>query len=180
MADRHKVFISYHHAGDQLYKERFVQLFSSVMVDWSVRLGDIQDGLATEYVRQKIRNEWLRDSTVTVVLVGRQTWQRKHVDWEIGSSLRSTAYSPRSGVMGVVLPTYPEPPGRYEPSTVPPRLADNLTGTNPFAKLYNWTESPSVMESLLHDAFTRRNQNPPPDNSRDSFGCNRTGDRWSN
>ncbi len=64
MTARHKVFISYHHAADQAYKHRFVQLFSSIMVDWSVRLGDIPDGLATEVIRQRIRDEWLCNGQV--------------------------------------------------------------------------------------------------------------------
>jgi hypothetical protein len=180
MSDRHKVFVSYHHAADQAYKDRFVQLFSQVVVDWSVRLGDIADGLATETIRQKIRDEWLRDATVTVVLVGRQTWQRKHVDWEIGSSLRNTSYNPRSGLLGILLPTYPAPqPGFYEPTTIPPRLADNLGAVNSFARIYPWTENPGEMQRWIHDAFVRRNQEPPPNNSRDSFRNNRSGDRWA-
>lgn len=180
MSDRHKVFVSYHHAADQAYKERFVQLFSHVVVDWSVRLGDIPDGLATETIRQKIRDEWLRDATVTVVLVGRQTWQRKHVDWEIGSGLRNTAYNPRSGLLGVLLPTYPaSQPGYYDPSTIPPRLADNLGAANSFGRLISWTENPAEMQKWIHDAFLRRNQDPPPNNGRDSFVNNRSGDRWS-
>lgn len=180
MSERHKVFISYHHAGDQYYKDRFVQLFSSIMVDWSVRLGDIPDGLATETIRQKIRDEWLRDSTVTVVLVGAQTWQRKHVDWEIGSSLRNTTYNPRSGLLGVLLPSYPRAQaGYFDPHTIPPRLADNLGQENSFASIINWTESPVEMQDWIHRAFVRRTKEPPPNNSRDSFAYNRSGSRWS-
>ena len=179
MSYKHKVFISYHHAQDQFYKNRFVELFSHVMVDWSVRLGDIPDGLATETIRQKIRDEWLRDSTVTVVLVGAKTWQRKHVDWEIGSSLRNTMYNPRSGLLCVILPTYPRPAfGDYDPHTIPPRLADNLDGDKPFAKIINWTENAELMQAWIHAAFLRRNQEPPPNNSRPFFSRNRSGDRW--
>lgn len=180
MSDRHKVFISYHHANDQRYKDRFVQLFSHVIVDWSVRHNDISDGIATETIRRKIRDEWLRDSTVTVVLIGRQTWQRKHVDWEIGSSLRNTMYNPRSGLLGILLPTYvPTQPGFYDPQTIPPRLADNLGATNSFARLIWWTEDAAQVQRSIHDAFVRRSQEPPPDNSRASFVNNRSGARWS-
>jgi hypothetical protein len=86
---RHRVFVSYHHANDQAYRDAFEAMFagqSSVFVSKSVQIEDIADGLSTDYVRQKIRDEYLRDSTVTVVLVGTQTWQRKHVDWEISST----------------------------------------------------------------------------------------------
>lgn len=60
------------------------------MISKSVRIGDIDPNLATDTIRQKIRDEYLRGSTVTVVLVGPETWQRKHVDWEIGASIRHT------------------------------------------------------------------------------------------
>ena len=90
---RHKVFVSYHHAQDQRYRDAFERLFADIhdiMVSKSVQIGDIAPGLKTETIRQKIRDEYLRDTTVTVVLVGRNTWQRKHVDWEIGASIRDT------------------------------------------------------------------------------------------
>ena len=84
---RHKVFISFHHE-DQAYKDSFVRMMESNIVDRSIDDGDIDDGLAVDTIRRKIRDEFIADATVTVVLVGACTWQRKHVDWEIGSSLR--------------------------------------------------------------------------------------------
>ena len=66
---------------------------------------------------------YLKDSTVTVVLIGEETWKRKHVDWEIGSSLRQTQNNSRSGLLGIILPTYPrESVKKYNPYTIPPRL----------------------------------------------------------
>ena len=109
---RHKVFVSYHHSRDQAYRNRFDYLFghiSDVVVLRSVQIGDLDPSLRTETLRQKIRDEYLRDSTVTVVLVGADTWKRKHVDWEIGASIRHTQYNPRSGLLGIILPTYPRP-----------------------------------------------------------------------
>ena len=91
--NRHRVFVSYYHAEDQYYRERFELLFSDlhdIMVSESVEIGDINPYLNTETIRQKIRDEYLWDSTVTTVLVGSYTWQRKFVDWEIGSSIRHT------------------------------------------------------------------------------------------
>ena len=110
---RHNVFVSYYHAEDQYYRERFEGLFSGIhdiMVSKSVEMGDIDPNLPTERVRQIIRDKYLRDSTVTVVLVGAYTWQRKYVDWEIGSSIRKTKNNTRSGLLGILLPTYPAPP----------------------------------------------------------------------
>lgn len=101
---KHNVFVSYHHDNDQYYRNEFEKLFVNhydIMVSKSVQIGDIDSNLNTETIRQKIRDEYLRDSTVTVVLIGTQTWQRKHVDWEIASSIRDTKLNPRSGLLGI-------------------------------------------------------------------------------
>lgn len=180
---RHRVFVSYYHNDDQDYRNLFEGMFSdyhNIMVSESVEMGDIDDTrLSTDRIRQIIRDKYLRKSTVTVVLVGKHTWQRKFVDWEIGSSLRQTEYNSRSGLLGIILPTYPRPPGKpnnYYIHTIPPRLHDNIE--RGFAKIYPWSENPETVQSWIHDAFKRRNENPPPDNSRDSFKNNRSGERW--
>lgn len=181
MNNRHRVFVSYYRTEDQGYRECFEGLFSNVhdiMVSESVEMGDIDPNLNTETIRQKIRDEYLRDSTVTVVLVGTHTWHRKFVDWEIGSSIRQTQYNSRSGLLGILLPMYPRPQGeptKYNPYTIPPRLHDNIECG--FAKIYNWSEDPHTVQSWIHDAFKRRTE-ILPDNSRDSFKNNRSGERW--
>ena len=201
--DRHRVFVSYYHTEDQRYRNLFEGLFSDIhdiMVSESVEIGDIDPYLNTETIRQKIRDEYLRDSTVTVVLVGKRTWQRKFVDWEIGSSLRHTQKNKRSGLLGILLPTFPRhtvlsgtlPPalsadirtiyfnGRpisYDYRTIPPRLHDNIE--QGFAKIYPWSDDPDTVQSWIHDAFQRRHEDPPPNNSRLSFKNNRSGERWS-
>ena len=105
---RHKVFVSYHH-DDQTYKDRFVRAMGADIVDHSVADGDIDDtNVAVDTVRQKIRDEFIAEATVTVVLIGPCTWQRKHIDWEIGSSLRDTKNNPRCGLLGILLPNHPD------------------------------------------------------------------------
>lgn len=176
---RHKVFVSYHHANDQYYKELFDNLFSNIydiMVSKSVQIGDIDSNLPTERIRQKIRDEYLRDSTVTVVLIGSETWKRKHVDWEIGSSIRQTEYNSRSGLLGIILPSYPRSNlSSYNPYTIPPRLYDNIKCN--FAKIYNWNDNPFVVQKWIHEAFDRRNK-IISDNSFPSYINNKSGEKW--
>ena len=177
--DRHKVFVSYHHDNDQQYRNLFEQLFANhydIMVSKSVQIGDIDSNISTETIRQKIRDEYLRDSTVTVVLIGTQTWQRKHVDWEIASSIRNTMYNSRSGLLGIFLPTYPlTHDNKFNQYTIPPRLYYNWKCG--FSKLYNWSTNPYDVQKWIHEAFENRNKTNP-DNSYQSFINNRTGDRW--
>lgn len=179
MSNRHRVFVSYHHALDENYKKIFELRFGNalgVIVPGSVQVGDIDPNLSTDTIRQKIRDEYLRDTSVTVVLIGAETWQRKHIDWEIGSSIRHTMYNPRSGLLGILLPAYPRPsPSTYNPYTIPPRLYDNVKCG--FASIHNWSEDAATVQDWIHDAFVRKNR-VDPDNSRDSFGKNRSGTSW--
>jgi hypothetical protein len=146
------------------------------MISKSVQIGDIDPCIKTNTIRRKIREEYLKDSTVTVVLIGCQTWQRKHVDWEIGSSIRNTSNNPRSGLLGIFLPTHPDYGCReFYPYTIPPRLYYNQDCG--FAQLYHWNTDPYVVQAWIHKAFEDRYK-ILPDNSYPSFVYNRTGERW--
>jgi len=102
----HKVFISYHHDNDQWAKDHLLVLNAlyDIFIDKSVDTGDIDDSLLSETIRTKIRDEYLRDSTVTILLVGKETMFRKHVDWELYSSMRDSAINKKSGILVVMLP----------------------------------------------------------------------------
>ena len=103
----HKVFISYHHESDQSYKNQLIERGESfgVFVDKSVDSGDIPDHWSDEAIRKKIRDEYLRDSTVTVLLVGTETKKRKHIDWELYSSMFDGAVNKKSGILVINLPS---------------------------------------------------------------------------
>ena len=103
----HKVFITYHHENDQIYKNQLVALGErhGIFIDRSVHPGDIFDDLTDEAIRTKIRDEYLRDSTVTIVLVGTETKKRKHIDWEIYSSMYDGVKNKKSGIIVANLPT---------------------------------------------------------------------------
>lgn len=178
--NRHNVFVSYHHVNDQKYRDEFERLFSNIydiFISKSVQIGDIPDNSSTDRIRQIIRDQYLRDTTVTVVLIGSETWKRKHVDWEIGSSIRDTSLNPRSGLIGIILPTYPRTDiNKYDHFTIPPRLYDNIKCN--FAKIYNWSNNPNEVQRWIHEAFERRNK-ILPDNSFPNFANNRTTTKWS-
>ena len=181
MADiipRHKVFISFHEE-DIKYKEDFGRMMGKRIVDRSVDTGNIDDtGLKTTTVRQKIRDEYIRDTTVTIVLIGPSTWQRKHVDWEIGSSIRKTKRNPRCGLLGIILPNHSNyGKEQFDPHLIPPRLADNWTEADSYSLIYDWPKpwTPAKVAEWIHRSFVRRN-GAPPNNSRRPFGRNRTRD----
>ena len=176
---RHKVFISFHHK-DQKYKALFVRMMEGNVVDKSVEDGDIDDqNIKTTTIRQKIRDEFIADATVTVVLIGPCTWQRKHVDWEISSSLRDTEKNLRCGLLGIWLPAHPDfGKEEYAPHLIPPRLADNCKGDDPYARIHRWSGSPNEVNRVrqwIYQAFQRRKRTPDPNNKRRQFRDNRKG-----
>ena len=170
---RRKVFITFHHE-DQRYKDRFEQLMRGHIVGKAVNDGDIDDGLAVETIRRKIRDDFIADATVTVVLVGPCTWQRKHVDWEISASLMDTRKNHRCGLLGILLPSHPNYRTRsHDPHLIPPRLSDNCNGTDSYSRLYKWTDNLNFIRRWLGEAFAKR-KSMLPDNSRLQFGRNWT------
>ena len=174
-APRHRTFVSYHHENDQEYKDRLVEEMSAGIVDRSVEDGDIDDGLKTEAIWEKIRDEHIADATVVLVLVGRHTWSRRFVDWEIGSALNQSKNNSRCGVLGVVLPDHPDyGKSLLNPNLLPQRLVANTGGDDPYVRLYDWPGdgSLSVIRDWVNTAFLRRD-GPAPDNYSKRFKNNR-------
>ena len=102
-----KVFISYHHKNDQSYKNHLSEfgVSSGCFLDGSVCVGDIpDDDRSSEAIRRVIRDEYLQDSEVTILLCGSETCGRKHIDWELKSSMIDGERNSRSGVLVVNLP----------------------------------------------------------------------------
>ena len=182
----HQVFISHHHDNDQWYKEELVKLGeqNQIFIDRSVDTGDISDGLSDEYIRELIRDEYLRDSTITIVLVGTETRRRKHVDWEIYSSMYDGRVNKKSGILVIMLPTtdygslhvshgqsekalYPditswtsvESRGEYERRYpyMPDRIIDNLVKLDSKISVTSWSRiNPTRLRFLVDATFQSR------------------------
>ena len=178
---KYKVFISYHHKEDEEYKRRLVQALSSKAIDKSVSPGDIHpEQILTDEIRRRIRDEHIAGAEVTIVLIGKCTWQRKHVDWEISASLIDRRNNNRNGLVGIILPTHPDyrkRPEKRDPHLIPPRLAGNISGESPFAVVYDWPKTRVARRVLpkVHKAFQRKGGHPPND-SYPHFANNRTTD----
>jgi MTH538 TIR-like domain (DUF1863) len=155
----HKVFISYHHDIDQNQRNKFEQLFADqkkILISKSVQIADLNPNLSDQAIAEKIRDEYLSDSTVTSVLIGTNTWGRKHVNWEIDSSLRNTKNGSRSGLLGILLPTHPDFGGKtFNPNRVPRKLVDNVDCN--FAQIFSYSENANLVSKWIENAFERRN-----------------------
>ena len=148
---KHKLFISYYHK-DEEYRDKFEELFGDLFINKSVKLGDIDDDLSTEYIKRLIREEYISDASVVVVLVGKNTYCRKHVDWEISAGLLNNA-----GLIGLALPSHSSYNKKnYSEVNVPERLVDNLKSG--YASLYDWTENRATMVGLIDKAFQKKSK----------------------
>lgn len=174
--NKHKIFISYHHNFDFEYRKKFEKLFSNKFDSYSVKENEI-DNIGTEKFRQVIREKHLKESTVTIVLIGEHTWRRKHIDYEIYNTLRGTKNNSRSGLLGIILPIYKNDKTNeiYSPNTIPKRLYLNLKN---YASIYNWSNKSNDIEKWIHEAFLKRN-NSNPINTMSLMKSNWKGDGWS-
>ena len=171
---RHKVFISYHHKNDQRYKDMLVELLKDGLVDKSLNNDNIDDAnIKTATIRRKIRANFMADSTVTIVLIGPETYTRKHVDWEISYSLMKTKKKLRSGVLGIILPNHPDYRKSRRDELIPQRLLANTGEDDPYARIYDWPADGNLRRVLrwIHMAFLRR-KGAPPVNSLKQFKNN--------
>jgi MTH538 TIR-like domain (DUF1863) len=155
-AARHKCFLSYH-ADDADEVADFIEAFATVFIPKVIGVSDADDFIDssdTDYVMDCVREKYLTDSTVTIVMVGKCTWARRYVDWEIYSTLRSDAKNRRSGLMGVTLPSV-----ATAARTPPARLEDNLKGIDNkdgYARWWKYPTSDGQLRGYIDDAFGAR------------------------
>lgn len=170
---RHKCFISYHHADESEVK-KFIQQFDDNRDVLNARgigagmVGDVINSDNDDYIMRRIRELYLRDTTVTIVLVGRKTWTRKFVDWEVAASLRNTPNSNRSGLLAITLPSV----GGYE-KKLPARVQDNVRGEYGYARWMKYPISVSGLAGMIDTAYNARtSRSQLVDNSRKLLPCN--------
>lgn len=162
---RRKTFVSYYHNDDQDYRTKFENLFEDLIISKSVEDGDIDSDNSHGYIKQLIQKDFLKDTTVLVVLIGNNTKCRMHVDWEISGAI-STRVGGVSGLLGIILPDHPDfGNDKATHSLMPARLSDNFKSG--YAVIRDWTDDRILMQSYIDEAFNRKNNNYEDiDNSR--------------
>lgn len=186
----HRVFVSFYHRDDQFYKDHLVKWAkeNDVFIDGSVDTGDIPDDWDDQKIRETIRDEYLKDTSVTILLVGPNTKHRKHVDWEIYSSMHDGKKNRKSGIIVVMLPEthcdlchipyaneksqiYPEitnwvnvdSRSEYERRypDMPERIIDNLLKDGVKISVTSWKKlTPENLRMMLDNAYYNRLDQP--------------------
>lgn len=186
----HNVFISFHHDNDQMYKEALVEWGKkyNIFIDGSVEIGEIPEDWDSQQIRNYIRDEHLKDTSVTILLVGTETQKRKHIDWELYSSMYDGTKNHKSGILVINLPTvdckYHTLCTQEEKQTIlpniknwiaitdrteyerrypymPVRIIDNLIKEKVRISVVNWEDltSPEKLSLLLDNAYNARTTN---------------------
>ena len=172
MAVKHRCFVSHHKANSTTVK-KFVEEFSDVFTAKTVGITDEDDFIDSEdtvYVMRRIREKYLSNTTVTIVLIGECTKARKYVDWEIASSLRNDPVNGRSGLLGINMKSVGT---RW---LAPPRLEDNHDSKDKagsYALYKTYPSSAQVLRNAIQAAFDRRDTHTPI-NTRTLFKYNRS------
>ena len=174
-APRRKVFISYHH-DDQGEVEAFIKKYDEkkdIFISRALGMySDIIDSTDTEYIMQRIRELYLKDSTVTLIMIGKCTWARRYVDWEMQASLRHGEKTVPNGLMGIKLSS-------YKNNGYPNRLNLNLKQSEKqeecYARVYDYPESVDQLRKWIEDAFQARTTRAKYiENPRERFVYNKT------
>lgn len=152
---RHKCFLSFHH-DDLSEVNKFVSTFDEmhdIFIARAIGAGeDLIDSTDTDYVMRQIRERYLTDSTVTIVMIGKCTWGRRFVDWEIASTLRNDSNNKRSGLMAITLPSQ-----IIGDKLRPDRFNDNwASDDSKYARWWKYPQTPEALAGFIDDAFNAR------------------------
>lgn len=170
---KRRVFIS-HYRGDRVEVDDFIEKFANqekVFTPYVLGANDNDEFIKStkpDYVMSQIREKYLLDTTITIVLIGSCTHSRRYVDWELKSSLRQGDYTP-NGVIGILLPS------QGSSAHLPPRFRDNWTKEHIdcYARYWAYPSSAEVLGRWIEDAYAARTTRAHLiQNSQDMMGYN--------
>lgn len=161
----HKTYLSYH-PEDQSQVERFLEQFDHLN-NLAIQRppGELEQDIEREDDKHKLihkmRQRYLKDSTVTLLLLGPCTYTQRSVDLELLASLhhgQDVMADPNedilpNGLVAVMLPHYQE-------DGFPDRLNENLRVSEdqpePYARVIPYPEDKMTLAAAIKDAHTRR------------------------
>lgn len=144
------VFVSYAHRLDQNEADEFRRKFgnsSMVFSDKSLENKDLSylsdDTIKNDYIRPQ-----LKQSSVTIVLIGSETGGRWWVDWEIYCSLRKSYGNERNGILGILLPN--------KQHNIPQRILDNPDNS----EIIKMPTSAYELDAAIERVYNKRYNSP--------------------
>lgn len=164
---KRKVFVSFHHKNDQLWFDYFSNKFSDqyeIFLDKSIGETQIRSD-DPEYINRAIREDYIRGSSITIVLCGVETHKRKYVDWEIHSTLHL-----EHGLLGIALPAAQRThDGKI---IVPDRLHVNIQ--RGYAHFIEWVDDAIILKQHIEAALSKSANKQLIDNTLEKMTRNGT------
>ena len=118
-----KVFISYHRA-DTKDREHIEDLLKDNNIPFYAVPKDVNfDGEHHQYIKDTIL-QGMNDCDVLLCIVGKDTYTRPHVDWELHEALKGNIHT-RRGILAVMLEKRGDSKNNIDYATFPNRLEDN-------------------------------------------------------
>ena len=173
------IFLSFHQADEieaNVWCRRFGGYFNEIRTLGLDELGDdftdhINSG-DSDYVMRCIREQKIAGTSCTVLLIGKCTWARRYVDWEIAATLRSFTDSARGGLIGVQLPSALD----HGWSKLPSRLQLNISSDGGvdtgYARFYPPAPSDGTVARWVDEAVARRDTMEPVSGSTSDLMIN--------
>lgn len=156
-----KVFISYHRA-DTKAREHIEDLLKDNDIPFYAVPKDVNFyGEHHQYIKDTIL-QGMNDCDVLLCIVGKDTYTRPHVDWELHEALKGNIHT-RRGILAVMLEKRGDSKNNIDYATFPNRLEDNED--------YIVIEQYASLQDRLKDALDKaldnsRNKDMQVNNSR--------------
>jgi hypothetical protein len=162
------IFLSFHQRDEleaNIFCRRFDQYFNEIRTlgvhEFGEDFAEHIDSGDSDYVMRQIREKKIAGTSCTVVLIGKCTWARRYVDWEIAATLRNNDDDPRGGLIAVQLLSA-EQNGW---SRLPDRLSLNISSVDGlevgYARSYSHAPSDDSIAQWVEDAVARRDSMDP-------------------
>jgi len=159
---RRKVFISYF-KGDKPWVDALVRDYgqpgTGVFIPSVVGVKDEDDFVDSDnsdYIISAIRERYIQDTSVTIVVIGQCTHSRKYVDWEIKGSLRQPANGMPNGLLGLAVAPPKDYLGNPIWHTLPDRFSKNYVQNRAdlsYARYYTWPTSGVDLRKWIEEAY---------------------------
>lgn len=139
-------FVSYSHKLDQTVADDFRIKFADAGMVFSDRSLENQDlsKYSDDYIKDNFIRPKIRNSSVTIILIGAETGGRWWIDWELYYSLIHTKNNGRNGLLGIRIPNKVH----WEPE----RFRDNIH----MGKIIDMPNDKRTLENAIEEVYLKR------------------------
>lgn len=137
---KHRVFVSYFHQDEAHERDEFEDLCGSFVSSASIYPGEIPSD-RPEVIRHEIRKR-IAACELLLVLIGKRTYTRRWVDWEIRSALDNSMEGGRRPVVGMLT---------SELSPLLGAIRDDLAKASELPQLTTRAKADEVAENMIRE-----------------------------